>query len=139
MTRKLVSAYSTFAKFKAVGVKTNSKLGKLLKATNGDIDLPKYIAGLQVISKVSESKNKTRQENVTRLVNKMTGLTKSEKLLLMYLSGYKVDDKNEKRFISLLRNNGMSVKAAKDFLNIMQHYLPLIFTTQMPTQNTTQK
>lgn len=119
MTRKLVSAYSTFAKFKAVGVKTNSKLGKLLKATNGDIDLPKYIAGLQVISKVSESKNKTRQENVTRLVNKMTGLTKSEKLLLMYLSGYKVDDKNEKRFISLLRNNGMSVKAAKDFLNIM--------------------
>jgi hypothetical protein len=116
MISKLTTAYKDFAKAKALGVAPNSKLAKLLYYTNGDVDLARYIANLQSLSVIKEDKRYSRKEKVINEINRLRGFSKAEKLLLAYLSGYSVSDKNETAFINYLMSIGFSKKDAKAYL-----------------------
>lgn len=91
--------------------------GKLLEATNGDIDLAKYIAGLKEIGNITETRRGTRKENVIKAINRMAGFTKGERLLLAYLGGYSVSDGNKQILTSQLMRLGFDRKSALTYIS----------------------
>ena len=118
LIKRVYSAYREVAQAKVLGISPTSKLGKLLYYTNGDIDMARYIMSLQNLSVITEDKKHTRKENVISAINKMSGFTKKEKLLLAYLSGYSVSEKNQKTMVRFLRSKGFDTKTAKTFLGL---------------------
>lgn len=114
MLGKVYSLYSEASKAKALKVAPDSKMGKLLYYCGGNVDLAKYIAGLQAISNVTESRNKTRKENVIAAINRMRGFSKAEKLLLAYLAGYSVNGTSKTTITKYLRTKGYDAKALKE-------------------------
>lgn len=105
---RLFNAYHEYAKFKATGVRPSSKLGKLLEATNGDMELARYIAGMQAIDGLSK-------ESAVSKANKMAGLTKGEKLLVLWLSGKSLGESGKSALESWLATK-MTRKQAKEIL-----------------------
>ena len=118
LMRRLYSAYRESAQAKALGITPNSKLGKLLFYTNGDVNMAKYIMSLQKLSVITEDKKHTRKENVISAINKMAGFSRQEKLLLAYLSGYNVSEKNQQSMIRFLMSKGFDKKSAKTYLGL---------------------
>lgn len=116
MISKLFTVYRDSAKAKASGIAPNSKLAQLLYYTNGDIDMANYIAYLQRLSSIKEDETHTRKENVVTEINNIKGLTKQEKLLLAYLSGYSVSDSNKVSLQNYLVRKGMKQKDVESFL-----------------------
>lgn len=118
LIKRVYSAYRESAQARALGIAPNSKLGKLLFYTNGDVDMARYIMSLQNLSVIKEDKKHTRKENVISAINKMAGFSRQEKLLLAYLSGYNVSEKNQQSMIRFLVSRGFDTKSAKTFLGL---------------------
>ena len=118
LVKRVYSAFRESAQAKALGIAPNSKLAKLLYYTNGDIDMARYIMSLQNLSVITEDKKHTRKENVISAINKMRGFSKQEKLLLAYLSGYSVSEKNQNAMVKFLVKKGFKKKEAKNYLGL---------------------
>ena len=116
MVKKIYDLYFSVAKAKVLNTSADSKLSNLLLYTNGNVDLAKYIIYLNKVSQIAENKQKTRKELVIDYINRLKGLTKQEKTLLMYLSGYSVSGNSQTMLSSYLIQLGMSRDNAKDFL-----------------------
>ena len=116
MISKLYSAYRDYGKAKALGVAPNSKLAQLLYYTNGNVDMANYIIQLQKLNAITEDKNHSRKENVISAINKIKGLSKQEKLMLAYLSGYNINEGNKGMFTSYLLKIGFTRQDVKDFI-----------------------
>lgn len=111
--RSLYDNYYDFAKASTFSLSGGSKLVNVLVMTNGNIDMAKYIVYLQKVSTISENKAKTRKELVIEYINRLSGLTKAEKTLLMYLAGYSVKDSSKSLVINLLTKSGANYKSVK--------------------------
>ena len=118
MISKIYNAYRDSAQAKALGVAPNSKIAKLLYYTNGDVDLAKYIMSMQNLSVIKDDEKQTRKEKVIAEINKLKGFNKNEKLLLAYLSGYSVSEKNQNRMLNFLMSKGMNRKDAETYLGL---------------------
>lgn len=111
--RMLTQAYTTYrnaAISKATGIAPSSKLSQLVYYCNGDVDLAKYIAHLQTLKNIKSS------DDYLKTINSFKDLNKQEKLLLAYLSGRSVKDKDS--LAQFLFKMGMSRSDAKKFLKI---------------------
>lgn len=116
---KLISAvynhYYNYAKAKVTGLAGSSKIENLLLYTNGNVDLAKYIAYLQKVGSITETKKKTRKELVIEYINRLP-MSKQEKILLMYLAGYSVSGNSQKALIGFLQSQGASRTSAVAFV-----------------------
>lgn len=115
--KKLYDTYYDYAKTKATGVESGSKLSKLLVLTNGNINLAKYIVQMQKVAKIAETKAKTRKELVIQYINKLKGFSKKEKIMLMHLCGYGVSGDSSNMLRSYLIANGANRKDAIAFVS----------------------
>ncbi len=113
--KKVYDLYYEFAKAKALKSETSSKLGALLVATGGDYDVATAVLLIQENSKLVATRFKTKKEQAVSLVNRQA-MTRSQKLLTLYLMGYGVSDENKTFLRSYLTGLGMSQKEAKEFL-----------------------
>ena len=104
--KKLYSAYYYYGKAKVTGEIPDNKLAQLLYYSNGQIDVAKYIASLQKIGNIQATEKNSRKELVLQELNKMR-LSKNEKLLVLYLSGYKLSEENKIQLESYLRTKGI--------------------------------
>lgn len=114
--KKIYDAYYSYAK--AITLKTNadSKLANLLLGTNGNFNISKYASVLNTISKITETKRKTRKELVFEYVNRLRGYSKNEKLLILKLAGYSSSSNNE-QLTRYLKSLGMNKKEAQEWLS----------------------
>lgn len=117
MIRKVYDAYYEYAKVKATGVASTNRLVNLLNITNGRLGLSKFVLGVNALSNIEATKNKTRKELVLEKINKMKGYTKAEKLLLIYLCGFSLSDTNKTVLQSFLTQKGATLKDAKNLIN----------------------
>lgn len=104
--KKLYSAYYYYGKAKVTGEIPDNKLAQLLYYSNGQIDVANYIASLQKIGNIQATEKNSRKELVLQELNKMR-LSKNEKLLVLYLSGYKLSEENKIQLESYLRTKGI--------------------------------
>ena len=118
LINKIYNAYRESAQAKALGIAPNSKLAQLIYYSSGDVNLAKYIMSMQNLSVIKGDEKQTRKEKVIAEINKLRGFSKNEKLLLAYLSGYSVSEKNINRMLQFLVSNGFSKKDAKAYLGI---------------------
>ena len=116
MLKKVYKHYYALAKYQVAKIEPSSRLGKLLVLTNGNLDLANYLVYLEDLGNLVATKTKTRKELAVKYVNKISGKTKGEKLLLMLLAGYSVADDEKNRVISALVKLGMNRKTAKEFV-----------------------
>ena len=59
-----------------------------------------------------------RKELVIQYVNRLNGLTKQEKLLLLNLAGYKTTEDNQRVLSKYLRENGMDKNQINAYLGV---------------------
>ena len=104
--KKLYSAYYYYGKAKVTGEIPDNKLAQLLYYSSGQIDVAKYIASLQKIGNIQATEKNSRKELVLQELNKMR-LSKNEKLLVLYLSGYKLSEENKIQLESYLKTKGI--------------------------------
>lgn len=117
MIRKIYDTYYDYAKTKTLGVSSTNKMVNLLSITNGRLGLSKFVLGVNALSNIEATKNKTRKELVLERINKMRGYTKAEKLLLIYLCGFSLSDTNKTVLQSFLTQKGATLKDAKSLIN----------------------
>lgn len=108
--KKLYSAYYYYGKAKVTGEIPDNKLAQLLYYSNGQIDVAKYIASLQKIGNIQTTEKNSRKELILQELNKMR-LSKNEKLLVLYLSGYKLSEENKIQLESYLKTKGINEKS----------------------------
>lgn len=104
--KRIYSAYYYYAKAKALNEIPENKLAQLLYYSNGNIDLAKYISTLQEISNTIATGNKTKKQIVLEKLNKVN-LSKNEKFLILYLSGYKLNEENKLSLENYLQTKGI--------------------------------
>jgi hypothetical protein len=118
LIKKTYDIYYSYARAKTLKTTADSKLANLLLYTNGKANVGKYINILNTISSITASKTKSRKDLVIDYVNKLSGLSKQEKLLVLHLAGYKTNEMNQNILSSYLRQNGMSINDTKAFLGV---------------------
>ena len=114
----IYSNYYSYAKAKVMGTSGESKISKLLVLTNGNIDMANYIVYLQKVSTITENKQKTRKELVIDYINRIKGMSKQDKMLLMYLAGYSVNGDSANMLMNYLSQKGMTRNEAKSYLGL---------------------
>lgn len=114
--KSIYDYYYEYAKAKALNVSPNSKIAKMLLLTGGKIDLAQYMLYLQKMATITENKQKTRKELVLDYVNRLKGLKRQEKILLMYLGGYSVEGTSKNVLVSYLIQKGATRKEALNFI-----------------------
>lgn len=114
--KKVYNTYYDYAMYKANGVVPSSRLSKLLALTNGNIDLANYIIYLQKLDDIVATKTKTRKELAIEYINRIRGLNRQEKMIVMVLAGYSVAEENKQALRNYLRSKGMSIKDANEYL-----------------------
>lgn len=117
MIKKIYDSYYDYAKIKVTGTTSTNKIVNLLSITNGRIGLSKFVIGVNALSNIEATKNKTRKELVLEKINKMSGYTKAEKLLLVYLCGFTLSDNNKTKLRQYLTQCGATLKDAKNLIN----------------------
>lgn len=101
---KLYDAYYEYAKNSAYGLDSATKMVNMINY----IDLPKFIPALAKTAKIkSDEKITNKKEQVASIISKQK-MSKAEKYLTLFLSGYSLGDENKKLVSQYLRNNGMS-------------------------------
>ncbi len=116
LVKKVYDTYYEYAKAKTTGMQSKNRITNILLLTNGKIGISKFLIGVNSLSTITESKTASRKELIMAQINKMTELTKSEKLLLVYLLGFSLSDKNKLVLSNYLRNNGANYKKAVEIL-----------------------
>ena len=118
LIKKIYDLYYEYAKIKVVGGSGSSKLSNLLALVNGNVNLGNLVAVLNKVSQITENKRKTRKELVVEYINRQTGLSRQEKILVMYLAGYGLNDNNKRTLKSYLASRGANGKDIKTFLGM---------------------
>lgn len=118
LIKKIYDYYYSYAKAKVLGTSADSKIANLLLNTSGNINIANYVAVLNKVKSITDSKTKTRKELVVEYINSQRTLTRNEKLLVMYLAGYSTGDTNKNTLVNYLTSLGMSKSTAKEFLGI---------------------
>lgn len=118
LIKKTYDIYYSYARAKVLKTSADSKLANLLLYTNGRVNISKYMTLLNTISSIKESKTKSRKELVFEYVNKLYGLSKQEKLLVLHLAGYKNSDMNKNILSKYLSQNGMDLQEVNTFLGV---------------------
>jgi len=116
LIKKIYDLYYDFAKVNAVGGTGSSKLSNLLVLTNGNVNLGNLVAILNKVSQITETKRKSRKELVVEYINRQYSLSRQEKILVMYLAGYSLNDKNKRTLKGYLAGKGASLSNIKAFL-----------------------
>jgi hypothetical protein len=116
---KLYDAYYLYAKAKALNLgKADSRLANLLLYTNGNVDIAKYVIYLSKLGTIVETNRKSKKELTLEYINRLSNLTKQEKILLMVLNGYSVAENLQNQVLSYMVSKGMSRQNAMIFLKI---------------------
>ena len=118
VVKKIYDTYHDYAKAKVTKGKGNSKLSNLLLYSKGNINISSYVLYLNQMNMLTDTRNKSRKENVIDYVNKLSGLSKDEKLLLLYLGGYS-SKVNTNRLRSYLIKKRISRKDVDTFLKLV--------------------
>lgn len=118
LLQKVYNTYYYYAQTKISGVQSTNKLTQLLAASNGNINVSKLIIGINAISTIKATKNKTRKELILEALNKYKNYSKQEKLLMLYISGLSVSDNNKQDLKRYLSQKGMSTKDIKEYLKL---------------------
>ncbi len=116
LVKKVYDTYYEYAKAKTTGTQSKNRISNILLLTNGKIGISKFLLGVNSLSTITESKTATRKELIMAQINKMTELNKSEKLLLVYLLGFSLSDKNKLVLSNYLTNHGANYKEAIEAL-----------------------
>ena len=89
--------------------------GTKLTQLSDYVDVDKYAVALAKINNLKATTKETRKVVVQNYINKQR-MTSSEKYLLYYLAGYSLDDSKKSLVQNYLRNSGMLLKDAKQFV-----------------------
>lgn len=116
LIKKIYDSYYDYAKVKVLNATSTNKIVNLLNVTSGGLGLSKFVIGVNALSNIEATKNKTRKELVLEKINKMSGYTKAEKLLLVYLCGFSLSENNKMLIQNYLAQNGSTLKDAKDLI-----------------------
>ena len=76
------------AKAKLLKIKADTKLGNYLLYSTQNAKIGQISLAISKINSITDSKTKTRKELVFDYVNKLSGFSKAEKLLLLHLCNY---------------------------------------------------
>lgn len=104
--KKLYDAYYETSKYSVLKVEPQSKLGKLIAFSKGNIDsnISNIVSAIQLIN---NQPNKSKDRSIS-FINKFTKLSKVEKLLVLKLSGYSLTETNENQVKSYLSKLGLT-------------------------------
>ena len=114
--KKIYDSYYSMAKAKLLNIKADSKLGNYLSLSKQNAKIGQISLALSKINTITDSKTKTRKELVFDYVNKLSGFSKGEKLLLLYLCNYTSQANSNILKAYLRNNNGMSMSEINEFL-----------------------
>lgn len=114
--KKIYDSYYSMAKAKLLNTKADSKLGNYLSLSKQNAKIGQISLVLSKINTITDSKTKTRKELVFDYVNKLSGFSKGEKLLLLYLCNYTSQANSNILKAYLRNNNGMSMSEINEFL-----------------------
>lgn len=114
--KAILRLYNTYYDLAKSTIFKDIELNKVSKVSQY-IDMSKYAIYLSAISNMSETKELSRTKQVQTYINR-TGLTKTEKYLLSYLSGYKLNDESKKLVQSYLIGKGMNNTEVKNYLDM---------------------
>lgn len=112
--KKIYDLYYEFAKYKALGVDPESKLGKLLAFTGGDYDVAATIVLIERNASLTDTKRLSKKEQAIRMVNSQP-MTKAGKLLTLYIMGYGLSAENKEAVKRYLVSLGFTKKQAEEF------------------------
>lgn len=115
LIKKVYDLYYEFAKAKSLNSATSSKLGALLAAAGGNYDVATAVLLIQENSQFAATRLRTRKEQAVSLVNKQS-MTRSQKLLTLYLMGYGISDESKTSVRNYLISLGMSRSEAEALL-----------------------
>ena len=87
-----------------------------LTIANGKIGFSKILIGVNALSSITASKVMTRKELVLAQINKMSGYSKAEKLLLVYLLGFSLSDDSKRVLTNYINKSGATYKDAKELV-----------------------
>ncbi|MCK9449427.1 MAG: hypothetical protein M0Q41_10685 [Bacteroidales bacterium] len=109
--KKISDVYYEIAKGEAT-----SRLAMLVAKTQNKVNVGMFATTIVYLqNKYSEVPN--RKELIIAELNKISGLTRSEKLLILHTMGYSVADNNKVAVIAYLQKLGLSAKVANNFFN----------------------
>ena len=109
--KKLYDTYYDLAKQSVFADYEGSRLSRVADYVN----VSKFASALAKINSITETKTATRKVMVQRYINSLK-MKANEKYLLLYLAGYSLDNSKKNVVISLLRQNGMNYRQAKEFM-----------------------
>ena len=113
--KKVYDIYYELAKYDALKIEPESRLGKLLAYTGGDYDISATLLLIQQNALLTDNRRFTKKEQALRLVNQQS-MTRVQKLLTLYLMGYGVNSENKKAVQNYLVSLGFTRKQAQEFL-----------------------
>ena len=114
--KKVYDLYYEAARYRALGIDPQSKLGRLLAyASDYDDDIIALLVLIQQNSELADNARFTKKEQALKLVNKQA-MSKKQKMLALYLMGYGLSDENRKLVRNYLESLGFSKKQAEEFL-----------------------
>lgn len=110
--------YYDYAKWVTLKTNATTRGGRILQMSKGKIDMSTYTPFLSAISNIEATKTQSKKELALKYINSIKGLSKNDRLILAYLSGYKLSDTNKKRLVSYLKNLGGDTKSINETLAI---------------------
>ena len=114
--KKIYDTYYEAARYGSLGIEPNSRLGKLLAyASDYDDDVVMALYLIQQNSKFVDTLRSTKKEQAIKLVNQQS-MSKPQRLLVLYLMGYGVNEESKKSIQKYLVSIGFTKKQAEDFL-----------------------
>lgn len=116
MVRKIYDYYYNYAKCKVLNTEPDNKMVKLLVLSNGGLNCVSFEPILTKIKTIVATDSKTRKELVIDYINSLTNISKQDKILIMYLAGYGLNDSNKKILSSYLSSKGISASSVKEIL-----------------------
>ena len=116
MIKKIYDSYYEYGKSKVIPNYKGSKIINLLSVTNGGIKLNKLFIQSNKISLIQGSEKESRKSLVLKYVNSLKGYSKQEKLLILWLNGYSLSDKNKVILGNYLIQSGGNKKDVKEML-----------------------
>lgn len=96
----------------------STRLTRLVVASDGSLQLARIIPALQQISALEATRTQTRKTLATQFLNRLTGFTKAEKYLILYLSGFGLEESAQNVVLQYLVRMGCSRAWARSFLGI---------------------
>ncbi len=113
---KINDIYYEIVKYEVLGVDLSTKLAKLLYNTGKNKNISKYIPALVMLQIQLENVKENKKQEAIKSLNRITNLTRNEKMLLAYLLGYSISEDNFDSVASFLTRLGMSYDNAIAYL-----------------------